>query len=135
MAPERFTGKVLDSKSDVYAVGITLFQMLTGKLPFDPPDPDPLAVAMLHLREPPPPIRQLNPEVSPDIESVVLQALRKKPEKRPSCYELGAALSHAAGGSRERMKSGLGPIARLVAAVRDVRADAATGVFEVRSAS
>jgi serine/threonine protein kinase len=94
MAPERFRGATLDGKSDVYSLGVMTYQMLSGRLPFDPPDSDLLAVAMMHLNEEPPAI---GAGVSPAVESVVRAALAKDPARRPAALEFGVALARAAG--------------------------------------
>ncbi|MBI1259891.1 MAG: protein kinase [Chloroflexi bacterium] len=67
-------------QSDLYSLGVVLYQMLTGKVPFD--DPSAMSVALKHLSEPPIPPRQLNPKLSPAVEKVVLKALEKEPSKR-----------------------------------------------------
>ncbi len=77
-------------QSDLYAVGIILYQMFTGQLPFDAPDP--LDVAMLHMTEPPRPPRELCPDVSPELEAVILKALAKEPQDR---YQSGTELADA----------------------------------------
>lgn len=77
-------------QSDLYAVGIILYQMFTGQLPFDAPDP--LDVAMLHMTEPPRPPRELRPGISPELEAVILKTLAKEPEDR---YQSGAELADA----------------------------------------
>ena len=63
MAPERFSSQPYDGKSDVYSVGITLYQMLAGRLPFTTPHRDPLAMAMMQRDEEPPPLGDLDPPV------------------------------------------------------------------------
>jgi serine/threonine protein kinase len=77
-------------QSDLYSLGVVLYQMLTGKVPFD--DPSPMSVALKHLNEAPVPPRQYNPQISPDVEKVVLKALAKYPEDR---YPNGEALARA----------------------------------------
>ena len=100
MAPERFRNQPVDGRTDVYSVGVTLYQMLTGRLPF-PADPsDPLAVAMLHLESAPPPMNA--PDVPAAVEEVVMSALRKPREHRPDAHRLGQDLLRAAGGRRRR---------------------------------
>jgi serine/threonine protein kinase len=67
-------------QSDVYSLGIMLYEMLTGVVPFD--DPSPTAVALQHLSMPPPPPRSLNRNLSKQVEDVLLKALEKIPEAR-----------------------------------------------------
>jgi DNA-binding response OmpR family regulator len=94
MAPERFGSEEVTGKADVYSVGIMLFQMLAGRLPFDA-DSDPLAVAMKHKHDPPPPLRALRPDAPLAVEEAILSALRKHPQQRPTAAELGARLAAA----------------------------------------
>ena len=95
MAPERFRGGTLDGKADVYSLGVMLYQMLSGRLPFDGgPDGDLLAMAMMHLNEEPPPLKS---GVSPAVESVVRAALAKDPARRPGAMDFGIALARATG--------------------------------------
>jgi serine/threonine protein kinase len=81
-------------QSDLYSLGILLYEMLTGVVPFD--DPSPTAVALQHLTQPPPAPRTLNPALNTEIESTLLKALGKSPKDR---YQTGAelitALEHA----------------------------------------
>ncbi len=84
------------AQSDIYSLGIVLFEMLTNRVPFD--DPSAMAVAMKHLTDPPPPPSRLNPTLSPQIDRVVIQALDKDPKKRfGSCAEMLKALEKALG--------------------------------------
>jgi CheY-like chemotaxis protein len=99
MAPERFRNQPIDGRSDVYSVGITLYQMLTGRLPFAADQSDPLAVAMRHLEAEPPP---MGDDVPDAVQEVVMNALRKRPEHRPDALHLGQDLARAAGGRQRR---------------------------------
>lgn len=84
------------AQSDIYSLGIVLFEMLTNRVPFD--DPSAMAVAMKHLTDPPPPPSRINPSLSPQIDRVVIQALDKDPKKRfNTCAELLKALEKALG--------------------------------------
>lgn len=77
-------------QSDLYALGVILYELLTGRVPFQ--DPSSTAVTVQHLTVPPPPPRQVNPSLNKATETVLLKALNKAPDKR---YQTGAALMDA----------------------------------------
>ena len=79
-SPEQVKGKRGDERSDLYSVGIILYEMLTGKLPFS--DPAPLAAMNERLSNSPVPPRAVDPSVSPQLEEVVLRALERNPKNR-----------------------------------------------------
>ena len=81
MSPEQCLGENIDSRSDIYSLAVVVYEMLTGALPFHATTP--FAVAASHINAPPVPLRNVNKAVSPEIESVVMRALEKKPERRP----------------------------------------------------
>jgi len=77
-------------QSDLYSLGIILYEALTGAVPFH--DSSPASIALLHITQPPPPLRSIKPEISPAVEAVILRALEKKPQNR---YQSGAKLMSA----------------------------------------
>lgn len=74
-SPEQARGGYVDEKSDIYSLGIVLYEMLTGKVPFDADNP--VAVAVMHMNEEMVPPSQINPAVSPDVEAIVMKATAK----------------------------------------------------------
>ncbi len=95
LSPEQCTGQELDARSDVYSLGIVLFEMLTGRVPFTALTP--VAVALLHANEPPPSVRSLNPDIPEALDRLVLCALAKSKADRPaSAQEFAAELERVA---------------------------------------
>jgi eukaryotic-like serine/threonine-protein kinase len=101
MSPEQAMGDPLGPESDLYSLGVVLYEMLTGKVPFEADSS--VGVAMKHVTEPPRPPREKDPEVPEGLNAVVLKLLQKKPEDRYSdAAELVADLS--------RLEEGLAPV-------------------------
>src|SRR5690606_22157034 len=80
LSPEQARGEAVDARSDVYAVGCVLFELLCGHPPFV--GDSPVSVAYQHVREDAPAPSSVNPEVGTDIDAVVLKALAKNPANR-----------------------------------------------------
>src|SRR5262245_61868865 len=82
ISPEQARGQPATPRSDIYSRGITLSDMLTGRLPFG--GDSSVAVAMQHVSSDPPPLRMYNPRIPPQLESLALRALNKEPDGRPA---------------------------------------------------
>ena len=89
-SPEQLRGKPLDVRSDIYAVGATLYYLLTGRPPFD--DRDVMALVSRIATESPTSPREVRPEVPRALAAVVLQCLAKSPAHRPASYRALANL-------------------------------------------
>jgi formylglycine-generating enzyme required for sulfatase activity len=95
MSPEQIQGTPLDHRTDIYSLGITLYEMLTGRVPFVRPRgaDNNFPVLEAHVHQAPTPPSQLVPEIPPFLETAILKALEKRPEDRfTSCQEFQAAL-------------------------------------------
>ncbi|MCA1727292.1 MAG: protein kinase [Actinobacteria bacterium] len=98
LSPEQARGDKAGPASDIYAVGVLLYEMLTGAPPFD--HETPVATAMAHVRETPRPVREVRPEVPPDLAAIAEACLAKDPADRPgSANVLARELREAAGGT------------------------------------
>ncbi|MEV6240210.1 Stk1 family PASTA domain-containing Ser/Thr kinase [Lentzea sp. NPDC051838] len=99
LSPEQARGESVDARSDVYAAGCVLFELLTGEPPFT--GDSPVAVAYQHVREDPKAPSQLNPKVSPQLDAIVLKAMSKGPANRyQSAAEMRADLVRVLSGQR-----------------------------------
>jgi serine/threonine-protein kinase len=94
LSPEQARGEHVDARSDIYSAGCLLYELLTGTPPFT--GDTPVSVAYQHVRENPIPPSEINPEVSPAIDSIVMKALAKNPANRyQSAAEMCADIERA----------------------------------------
>lgn len=107
MAPERFVGKPYDGRSDVYSIGILAYEMLSGSRPFVETADNYFPVAMQHLNDAPPDLGRRVPHVPAELASLVMSALAKDPDDRPTAAEMDAQLARIAlgfAGTREAQR-------------------------------
>ncbi len=94
MAPERFSGGACNDRADVYSVGVMLYEMLTGRRPFESKG-DLFKLILLHMNEVPKSLCELRPEIPKAIEAVVVEALAKQSAERPSAAALASRFDRA----------------------------------------
>ncbi len=118
MSPEQGMGQAGDERADIYSLGVVLYQLLTGRLPFDAETP--MGIVLKHINEPVPLPTIINPELPPEIETVVMRALAKSPQERyQSAKELAADLKRVITGQ---------PIRQIVPELTAVSPTSATAV-------
>ncbi len=80
ISPEQAQGKELTAASDIYSLGVVLYEATTGQLPFD--GPDAVSVALMQVQDMPIPPREINPDIDPGLEAIIMKALAKNPADR-----------------------------------------------------
>ena len=102
MAPEQIRGDAIDGRTDIYALGIIMYEMVTGKVPFDRPKS--VDILMAHVNEEVPPIRKMNPaaRVSPALEEAIMRSMAKNPNDRFRSMDEVARRAQAPGRRQRR---------------------------------
>jgi len=97
VSPEQAQGKTLTSTTDLYSLGIVMYEAVTGKVPFDAPDA--VSVALKQVREAPVPPSKINPNIDAELESIILRAMDKNPLRRyATADQMRTALNNYLGG-------------------------------------
>lgn len=111
MSPEQILGRKIDHISDIYSLGITFYEMVTGSVPFTSDNSSDYEIKRGHIELPPPLLSEINPDISGELENIVLKALSKTPEERfQTADEFRLALEKIYENKKEAMPIGRGSL-------------------------
>jgi serine/threonine protein kinase len=122
MSPEQCRGRNIDGRSDIYSLGILLYQLVSGRLPFEVKTP--ADAAEKHIREMPPLPRTFRPDLPQEIEAIILKTLAKRPEERQQTgEELARDLRQAAAALSGEVLTQLAPATSITSLVTEIMSE------------
>ncbi len=95
IAPERLSNRTYDGRSDVYSLGVMMFEMLTGRRPFRTLNNDPMSLISQQISKEPPTLRSIRPDLPRELEAPIVRAMAKDPERRPDAKAFAHAFDRA----------------------------------------